>query len=189
MDQTKKTQLHSDTLHRGQQYASIDLARFFCALLVVAIHVRPLSTYTELGNFLLDKGLCRIAVPFFFLVSGFFWARKPTTLKSLGSFLWRIALLYGLWTAIYYPVVLESQDMTGYWRRVFLSGSYYHLWYYPAMFVAAILTWLFFRKRGGAAVLLALVCYFIGCMGESYYGFFANNVKIVELAEAYFALF
>ncbi|MBQ6686626.1 MAG: acyltransferase family protein, partial [Firmicutes bacterium] len=72
---------------QNRRYASIDAARFFCALLVVAIHVRPLETYTELGNFLLDKGLCRIAVPFFFLVSGFFWARKPMTVKSLGKFL------------------------------------------------------------------------------------------------------
>lgn len=196
------------------QYARIDAARFFCALLVVAIHVRPLETYTEFGNFLLDKGLCRIAVPFFFLVSGFFWARKPMTLKSLGSFLWRIVILYGLWTAIYYPIVLESQDMTNYWRRCLLSGSYYHLWYYPAMFVAAILTCFGFRllapraaltkarrhrneeanessyrNRGGFVVWIALVCYVIGCLGESYYGFFAENEMVITLAEKYFALF
>ena len=191
---------------------AVDVARFVCALLVVAIHVRPLSTYTELGNFLLDKGLCRIAVPFFFLVSGYFWARKPLTLRSLGAFLWRIALLYALWTAIYYPIVTESQDMNHYWRRCLLSGSYYHLWYYPAMFVAAVLTfaaWKCFAgdgsgkagksgrggesasrgKAGGAVVIVAFLFYFIGCMGESYYGLFAQNARIVELAEAYFALF
>lgn len=178
-------------------YPAVDAARFVCALLVVAIHVRPLSTYTELGNFLLDKGLCRIAVPFFFLVSGYFWARKPMTLRSLGAFLWRIALLYALWTAIYYPIVVESQDMNHYWRRCLLSGSYYHLWYYPAMFVAAVLTfaaWKCFAggnsgKAGGAVVAVAFLFYFIGCMGESYYGLFAQNARIVELAEAYFALF
>ena len=196
MERNKAPQLNT------MQYARIDAARFFCALLVVAIHVRPLESYTELGNFLLDKGLCRIAVPFFLLVSGFFWARKPMTLKSLGSFLWRIAILYGLWTAIYYPVVLESQDMTNYWRRCLLSGSYYHLWYYPAMFVAAILTCFGFRllapraaltkplkNRGGFVVLIGLVCYVIGCLGESYYGFFAENEGITMLAEKYFALF
>ncbi|MBR4075228.1 MAG: acyltransferase [Firmicutes bacterium] len=174
---------------QNRRYASIDAARFFCALLVVAIHVRPLETYTELGNFLLDKGLCRIAVPFFFLVSGFFWARKPMTMKSLGKFLGRILILYALWTAIYYPIVAESQNMTNYWRRCILSGSYYHLWYYPAMIVAVILTWLFFRNRGGIAVGIAFVCYFIGCMGESYYGFFADNEAVTTLAEKYFALF
>ncbi|MBQ4576748.1 MAG: acyltransferase, partial [Firmicutes bacterium] len=187
---------------QNRRYASIDAARFFCALLVVAIHVRPLETYTELGNFLLDKGLCRIAVPFFFLVSGFFWARKPMTVKSLGSFLGRILILYALWTAIYYPIVVESQNMTNYWRRCILSGSYYHLWYYPAMIVAVLLTWFGFRllapraaltkplnNRGGAVVLIALVCYAVGCMGESYYGFFADNEAVTTLAEKYFALF
>ena len=174
---------------QNRRYASIDVARFFCALLVVAIHVRPLETYTELGNFLLDKGLCRIAVPFFFLVSGFFWARKPMTVKSLSSFLGRILVLYALWTAIYYPIVAECQNMTNYWRRCILSGSYYHLWYYPAMIVAVILTWLFFRNRGGIAVGIAFACYFIGCMGESYYGFFADNEAVTTLAEKYFALF
>jgi len=195
-------QRNAPKLNPSKQYARIDVARFFCALLVVAIHVRPLETYTELGNFLLDKGLCRIAVPFFFLVSGFFWARKPMTAKSLGSFLGRIVILYGLWTAIYYPVVLKSQDMTNYWRRCVLSGSYYHLWYYPAMIVAVILTWFGFRllapraaltkplnNRGGVVVLIALVFYAIGCMGESYYGFFADNETVTTLAETYFDLF
>jgi len=101
----------------------------------------------------------------------------------------RILILYALWTAIYYPIVVESQNMTNYWRRCILSGSYYHLWYYPAMIVAVILTWLFFRNRGGIAVGIAFVCYFIGCMGESYYGFFADNEAVTTLAEKYFALF
>jgi len=191
MEATKgrKTELRLDG--KPASYAAVDAARFVCALLVVAIHVRPLETYTELGSFLLDKGICRIAVPFFFLVSGYFYGRKPMTVRSLGAFLWRIALLYALWTAIYYPIVAESQDMNHYWRRCLLSGSYYHLWYYPAMFAAAVLTFLCWKifASGRPVVAIAFACYFVGCMGESYYGLFAQSPGITALAEWYFSLF
>lgn len=191
------------------EYALIDAARFLCALLVVAIHTRPLSTYTELGNFLLDKGICRVAVPFFFVASGYFWAKKPMTAKHLGKFLRRVALLYVLWTAVYYPIVAESQDMNHYLRRCLLSGSYYHLWYYPAMITAAVLTfcaWKLFASEnamtskpsktanssgnsGWPVIAAAFFFYIVGCMGESYYGLFTGFPGVVKWAEAYFALF
>lgn len=207
MVSTERAKLRTDGERR--EYALIDAARFFCALLVVAIHTRPLSTYTELGNFLLDKGICRVAVPFFFVASGYFWAKKPITVKRLSKFLWRVALLYVLWTAIYYPVVVESQDMNHYFRRCLLSGSYYHLWYYPAMITAAVLTFCAWRlfapgtavaserfrtakpsgSSGWPVMAAAFFFYIAGCMGESYYGLFAGFPGVVKWAEAYFALF
>lgn len=176
---------------RSKTYAALDGARFFCAFLVVAIHIRPLSDITGLGSFLLDKGLCRIAVPFFFLVSGYFYGRKPPEASSLVAFLRRTALLYGMWTIIYYPIAAESQDMTHYWRRCLFTGSYYHLWYYPALMTAAALTWLGLKalKSEKAVVFLSFVFYIIGCMGESYYGLFAQIPQFEALAEWYFSLF
>ena len=44
----------------------LDRFRLAAALLVVCIHTAPLDTYTPLGDFILTRILCRLAVPFFF---------------------------------------------------------------------------------------------------------------------------
>lgn len=59
-----------------QRNCSIDIFRYVCAVLVVAIHTQPFSDlHTGLG-FVFTQILPRIAVPFFFLVAGYFYTGK-----------------------------------------------------------------------------------------------------------------
>ena len=55
---------------------ALDRFRLLAAVLVVAIHTSPLTTYTALGDFYLTRVLGRVAVPFFLMVSGYFLAEK-----------------------------------------------------------------------------------------------------------------
>ena len=61
--------------------------RLIAALLIVTIHTSPLSSYTETGDFILTRIIARIAVPFFFMTSGFFlisrYNDKPERLKNV----------------------------------------------------------------------------------------------------------
>lgn len=57
---------------KAEGYPALDGARLAAALLVVAIHTGPLSSFTTVGDLLLTRGAARLAVPFFFAVSGFF---------------------------------------------------------------------------------------------------------------------
>ena len=55
---------------------ALDRFRIVAAVLVAAIHTSPLATYTADGDFFLTRVLARLAVPFFFLVTGYFLARS-----------------------------------------------------------------------------------------------------------------
>lgn len=62
---------------------SFDYMKLICALLVVIIHVNPLS---ENGgcNFIVVQMLPRVAVPFFFSISGFIFYDKIQKGKNSG---------------------------------------------------------------------------------------------------------
>lgn len=50
----------------------LDIFRLVAALLVVAIHTSPLSSFNADADFFLTRVLARVAVPFFLMVTGFF---------------------------------------------------------------------------------------------------------------------
>ena len=57
---------HSDS------YTGIDYFRVIAAFLVITIHTSPLADINGQADFMLTRILARIAVPFFFMTSGFF---------------------------------------------------------------------------------------------------------------------
>lgn len=57
-------------------YGGLDLFRFLAAFLVAAIHTSPLGSFSAEGDFFLTRILARVAVPFFFLVTGQFLLGK-----------------------------------------------------------------------------------------------------------------
>ena len=88
--------------------ARYDIAKFTLSLFIVAIH-------TKLFPELLYPWL-RIAVPLFFLISGYFYFRKlngvsdkQRLLLSLKNFTKRNLALYLFWTIVFLPVVIYSR--------------------------------------------------------------------------------
>lgn len=71
---------HFVPIDATKNYNGIDLIKFLCAFLVFIIHVPPfqgeLSAFGESANFWLQHFACRLAVPFYFVSSGFFFLRK-----------------------------------------------------------------------------------------------------------------
>ena len=96
---------------------ALDRFRLLAAVLVVAIHTSPLSTYTALGDFYLTRVLGRVAVPFFLMVSGYFLA-LDRVLQKTWTFWKKTALLYGV--CIY--CICLSTFMPGSWTEIFPDG-------------------------------------------------------------------
>lgn len=127
--------------------------------------------------------VCRLAVPFFFTTSGFFFFRNydsenedlnETRLKKA---LIRLFRIYLIWTIIYLPYTIFDYTHTGfhikylftYVRDFFLNGSYYHLWFLPALMLADIIVYCLYKKKGlNFTLLITLILYFVGYLINVY---------------------
>ncbi len=174
-------------MNNGRSYTGIDFFRIAAAFLIIAIHTSPLSSYSELGDFILTRITGRIAVPFFFMVSGFFlisgYSRNSDKLKA---FIKNAIHIYGVAIAVYVPLNIYN----GYFamenllpniiKDIAFDGTLYHLWYLPASIIGAAIAWLFTRKLGlKRAFIITAVLYVIGLFGDSYYGL-AEKLPIVK---------
>ena len=164
----------------------LDRFRLIAALLVVCIHTSPLDSVSPMGDFMLTRIFCRVAVPFFLMISGHFLAAGQW--RSLGR-LWRKTLvLYGLAILLYLPLNWYTGSPSGWgWVKALLTdGTFYHLWYFPALLLGVPLARLLARLGMPAALTLAGVLYLIGLGGDSYYGLTA---QVPALAQCYDGLF
>lgn len=170
-------------------YNMVDLVKFLCAILVVSIHVAPFGNSDDelvlLFNYGIQNYFSRIAVPIFFVTSGFFLYRK-TSLKNFSlnytkTYIIKLIRLYIIWTLIYAPfriiLILESQEslMHGiitYCRDIVFKGSYTQLWYFPALIFSVILiSYMLAHKIDIKRILVvALFFYAVGLLAQSYFG-------------------
>lgn len=163
---------------KNESYSGIDYFRFIAALLIVAIHTSPLSSFSETGNFIFTRIVSRVAVPFFFMTSGFFLISRYTcNAEKLGAFIKKTTLIYGVAILLYIPINVYN----GYFKMdnllpniikdVVFDGTLYHLWYLPASIIGAAIAWYLVKKiHYRKAFLIASVLYIIGLFGDSYYG-------------------
>ena len=109
------------TLVDKKQYPIIDLLKYICALLVVTIHIAPLSSYfdtypiTKYMNFGIQQYIARIAVPFYFAAAGFFLFRKIDVVKFDIS--------------VYQNYAFKLLRLLGVWSILLFVGSKVQLWY------------------------------------------------------------
>lgn len=163
---------------KNESYSGIDYFRFIAALLIVAIHTSPLSSFSETGNFIFTRIVSRVAVPFFFMTSGFFLISRYTcNAEKLEAFIKKATLIYGVAILLYIPINVYN----GYFKMdnllpniikdIVFDGTLYHLWYLPASIIGAAIAWYLVKKLNyPKALMVASVLYLIGLFGDSYYG-------------------
>ncbi|NLV17357.1 MAG: serine racemase VanT catalytic subunit [Syntrophomonadaceae bacterium] len=164
-----------------KEYAGINYFRLIAAFLVVAIHTSPLTELSGTADFALTRIFGRVAVPFFFMASGFFLFSKTEAGKlppgKLAVFLKKTTVLYAIAILLYLPLNIYA-GKTEEWRYfpnllkdIVFDGTVYHLWYLPAAIFGACIVWLLLKKlKPGPAFIISLLLYVIGLCGDSYYG-------------------
>ncbi|CAI6083495.1 acyltransferase family protein [Cohnella sp. JJ-181] len=168
-------------------YSGLSWLKFAAALLVVANHTGPLASFSPLADFLVGGALTRIAVPIFFMTSGFFYFRKLTGDPAsdrlrLRRYLGSIAKLYAIAILLYLPLNLYNGYFSASFgwpsllRDLAFDGTFYHLWYLPALMIGIAMLHVMYRTMKPAAV-MAVACglYLVGLFGDSYYGFIAGS--------------
>ena len=161
---------------------AVDLAKFFMAILVVALHVPPFHFVSPALDHALTYGLTRIAVPYCFVATAYYLFRKMVAgtidRAVLGRYVRRIARVYLLWSLIYLPLIAVQivQDPAGIghglWsalHHAIVIHTYPHLWFLYALLLAVpLLAFLLARGLRLCTVFwCAVASYAIAVMGSS----------------------
>ena len=182
---------------KDKQYGGLDVFKLIAALLVICVHTSPLTIFSANADFFLTRIVARIAVPFFLMISGFFVLPQYLFAGSRGTrplvrFLKKTAFLYALAIVIYLPVnfyagQFKGLDTADVIRMVLFDGTFYHLWYLPAVILGDMIVFLLSRKLPSKVVMaVSLLLYGIGLMGDSYFGTISG---VPVLSTAYDAMF
>lgn len=173
----------------SRTYKGIEIFRVVAAFLVVAIHTSPLASYSGTADFVFTRVIARVAVPFFFMVTGYFVLSKGTGVRR---FLKKTAIIYAASAALYLPINVYAGHLQGWGlldlvQQVFFEGTFYHLWYLPAALLGAWLTSLLMRRTSrGVCAAIVTALYVLGLLGDSYWGLIEG---VPGVSSAYTALF
>ncbi len=150
-----------------KSYNAIDIMKLCMAIVVIAIHTRPESVLADsLGKEIVES-IYAIAVPYFFIASGFLLFRKiQYPLEAEGrvrirKYLKKICRMYILWTLLFLPFTIWGFAQEGmslykgtivFLRNVLLVGENLYswpLWYLLALMVSVGIIYLcsFFKFK------------------------------------------
>lgn len=178
----------------------LDLFKIIAAMLVVAIHTSPLSSLNDTSNFIFSNIISRIAVPFFFMVTGYFvladiYTDSTRNKYRIQKYIKKLLVLYFIAIIIYLPVNIYAGHFSGVgmydiFRMLIFDGTFYHLWYIPAV-IAGVLIVCFLSKKLSlkALVMISLFLYCIGLFGDSYYGLTLKNPIASFIYNIFFKFF
>ncbi len=176
---------------------SVDVFRLIAIIAVICLHTSPFCG-PEFSNNYIYKYLAviidqtaRFAVPFFFIVSGYFWGVKvregSDPLFSANRMGKKIILIFLFWSFVYLlPYNVFSVFKFGilgplkvfYWNVLnvlnapasfFVQGTKVHLWFLVGLLCALYIT-AFFVKYNAPVLLLcfSVILYIVGVLAKSY---------------------
>lgn len=170
----------------------VDIAKFFFAVNIVLLH------YEVIGQLpfgaLITAMVTRLAVPYFFVASGYFWARKMHSARDHAeqktitvSYCKRMGLKLLIFEPISIAIILiesiiQKNLTAATWVSIIQGILFYpagSLWYIQALIVAVILLTPFVSRRQEHLLIIpALILYIGGALGNRY--FFLTDDTILE---------
>lgn len=164
----------------------VEVLRVVAVMAVLVIHATPFNQRGRLGTAweaaTVANQLARFAVPAFFVLAGYFWARRAPANQGDGAatrrLVTRLLALFAAWSVVYilpFDGALFRQDVPHAWAgqlgrnwrwivshpgTVLLQGTSGHLWFLPALasavaIAAVVRRWLGWRALVTVAVLAA----------------------------------
>lgn len=170
--------------------SSVDYIKLLMSFMVVAIHTRPFEEFNNTTLDCLFDSVVNVAVPYFFIASGFFLFRSVTNpLTGEGKnrcrkYIKKIIRLYCVWTILYLPLSIYGfyagnlpfgTSILLFLRNFLFVGENYYswpLWYLLGLIVAVGIIYLLLLRRVNVycVFLIALLAGIAGAMIEYLYG-------------------
>ena len=174
----------------SENYNILDLTKFVFAFAVIAIHTHICCNSKQVIVEIINQTL-QYAVPFFFVVSGYFLGKKlflaeTATEENLiyRKYLKRIAYMYIIWSIIYLPINLyydiykfgfsflfATFDILRGWLFVGQNEGSWQLWYLLASLVGVCVIALFrrFNTRFELIFALSIMAFMIGLLYQEFH--------------------
>lgn len=135
----------------------IDITKVAMSFLIIFLHVGNVFSFREI-NFIFVNGICRLGVPFFLIVSGYYFY-NVSDYDKLKVWMFRLLKLYIFWTIIYIPFWFSGVNLS---LIVNLFNGYYVLWYIVGLLFAGILLFLLRNKNDIFIFYLSITLFVIG---------------------------
>jgi len=152
-------------------FKSIDIGKLLFSLSILTCHVLSCPTISECNSYLkiywvLYYVLNRIAVPFFFICTGYFLSNELSQkngYKRVWLFTKKIIRIYIVWTIIYSPFIIFNNSPIVLLQRTLFQGSVPVFWYLTSLIIAVNLLFVlikYFGKKIAGAI--AVITYSFG---------------------------
>lgn len=172
---------------------NIDVWRFIVSFLIVANHISPFAQINPEFDYFITRILSRIAVPLFLMITGYYVLDKSLKdINNLKDYTKKLLKIYLFCILLYIPLNIymgkfSNINILQFIKDIFINGTLYHLWYFPALILGLWVTYYLIKKMGDKKTfVITSILYFIGLFGDSYYGITLLNSLFTNMYEFIF---
>jgi peptidoglycan/LPS O-acetylase OafA/YrhL len=185
-----------------EEYPWIDGARFFFCTCIIFMHIGTQKIFPDSFAYYLEKGIFRLAVPFFFVVSGFMLEMKirkkaNEVVGLIKQYIKRLILPYIFFESInvllrIISMVGEHNTLSSNVREIIKNLIFYPygaLWYIWACIIGVLLLcpFIVYGKRK-LALLFGIVLYGFALSCNNYYELIPDNMAYKRIVISYINL-
>ena len=197
-------------------YQNLNVLKYISSILIIVLHLRPFLNFSNELDLAFNNIVTRICVPIFFMITGYFVAKKEKENKNyIKDYIKKTIPLYFVWSLLYIPVAVGTiiqylPIINEYVSKINIAlplliilsvillpiivlvalcytGVYYHLWYFPAI-IFSLLVLKKWKKKFNIKYLL-MISFTLLLFGatETYYGTLPLSVK--RIVSYYYNIF
>lgn len=182
------------------KYEMIDILKFIFAIFVVGIHTHIMSNPENTYQWYILHIFFRMAVPFFFISSGFLFGKKyiknKENLKEISKMqIKRLLIPFIFWMLVSLPYVIITTTGNNIFEiilKILKDVIFYPwdaLWFILALIVAIGLEYFFLKKKKiKLALSIGIILYCICLLGNSYY-FLLEGTPLQNIMDGYIQIF
>jgi len=197
-------------------YQNLDILKYISAILIMILHLRPFINFSDQLDLAFNNIITRICVPIFFIITGYFVAKKEAKRENyINDYIKKTIPLYLVWSLLYLPVIIGTiiqylPTINEYISKINIAlpllivisilllpiiilialcyaGIYYHLWYFPAIIFSLLVLKKWKNKFNIKYLLIISFILLLFGATETYYGVLPLSIK--ELLSYYYNIF
>ena len=187
-------------------YQNLNILKYISSILIIVLHLRPFLNFSNELDLAFNNILTRICVPIFFIITGYFVAKKEKENKNyIKKYIKKTIPLYFAWSLLYIPVIIGTiirylPIINEYISKINITlplliilsiillpiivlialcytGVYYHLWYFPAIIFSLIVLKKWKQKFNIKYLLIISFILLLFGATETYYGVLPLSIK------------